>query len=117
MCPYACIFDLPGNVERIGTDIREYLHHKDVAERRLWFNTSVTSLEYADTPLCDTLLVTDIVHHIIQYNRDDDGMPVENRNFDVQYPLIFSTIDSCYQGSFSIFCVLPIDFLFRLWYN
>ena len=26
-----------------------------------------------------TLLVTDIVHHIIQYNRDDEGLPVEHR--------------------------------------
>ena len=72
-------FDLPEPGPRVGVDVREYLHWKDVAERRLWFNTSIMSLDYSETPIYTTLLASDIVHHIIQYNRDDDGVPIESR--------------------------------------
>lgn len=72
-------FDLPPTEPKLNTAIDEYLHHKDVAERRLWFNISVESREDADSYDYTTLLVTDIVHHIIQYNRDDVDIPVEKR--------------------------------------
>lgn len=72
-------FDLPKLEPRINTAIDEYLHHKDIAERRLWFNTSVASMEDVDVVDSTTLLVTDIVHHIIQYNRDDVDIPVDKR--------------------------------------
>ncbi|MBR2695736.1 ATP-dependent Clp protease proteolytic subunit [Candidatus Saccharibacteria bacterium] len=72
-------FDLPAAEPRVNTAIDEYLHHKDIAERRLWFNTSVASMDDVDVVDSTTLLVTDIVHHIIQYNRDDENIPTENR--------------------------------------
>lgn len=72
-------FDLPKLEPKINTAIDEYLHHKDIAARRLWFNTAVSSMEDVDVVDSTTLLVTDLVHHIIQYNRDDEGMPAESR--------------------------------------
>lgn len=72
-------FDLPNLEPRVNTAIDEYLHHKDIAERRLWFNTSVASMDDVDVVDSTTLLATDIVHHIIQYNRDDEDIPVEKR--------------------------------------
>lgn len=77
--PNLGFFDLPKLEPKINTAIDEYLHHKDIAERRLWFNTAVASMDDVDVVDSTTLLVTDIVHHIIQYNRDDQGIPVESR--------------------------------------
>ena len=72
-------FDLPKLEPKISADIDEYLKHKDIIERRLWFNTSVTSMDEVDIVDSTALLVTDIVHHIIQYNRDDADIPVDKR--------------------------------------
>lgn len=72
-------FDLPALEPKINTAIDEYLHYKDVSERRLWFNTSVAGMDDVDVVDATTLLATDIVHHIIQYNRDDEGVPVDKR--------------------------------------
>ena len=72
-------FDLPKLEPKINTAIDEYLHHKDIAERRLWFNMAVTSMEDVDVVDSTSLMVTDIVHHIIQYNRDDVDIPVDKR--------------------------------------
>ncbi len=64
---------------RINSGIDEYLFYQDIRARRLWFNTSVESREESECYDSTTLLVTDIVHHIIQFNRDDDGVPPEQR--------------------------------------
>jgi len=74
-------FDLPRTEPHINTAIDEYLHLKDIADRRLWFNVSIASMDEVDVVDSTTLLATDIVHHIIQYNRDDTiaDIPVDKR--------------------------------------
>ena len=72
-------FQLPDGDPKINTAIDEYLHHKDIAARRLWFNTAVMSMGNIDVVDSTTLIVTDMVHHIIQYNRDDEGIAPKDR--------------------------------------
>ena len=64
---------------KVTAFVNEMLFYEDIEARRLWFNTEVKTREEAGCYDATTLLVTDIVHHIIQFNRDDEGIPAENR--------------------------------------
>ena len=76
-------FDVSRLHPKIGCSYEEYFYYEDIAARRLWFNTAVenrTESSSSGVLDCTTLLVTDMVHHIIQYNRDDAGIPIEERD-------------------------------------
>ena len=67
------------NLPRINSGIDEYLFYQDIQARRLWFNTSVEPREESEVYDSTTLLVSDIVHHILQFNRDDADIPPSER--------------------------------------
>ena len=92
-------FDLSQTTQshpRVNSGIDEYLFYQDIQARRLWFNTTVESREDSENYDTTTLLATDIVHHIIQYNRDDEGIPPAERDPIKLY--LNSPGGDCYEG-------------------
>ena len=71
-------FELP-NPPKVSLAADEYIFQKDIAARRLWFNVDVEPKTSIDSYDSITLIPSDIVHHILQYNRDDEGRPIEKR--------------------------------------
>lgn len=52
----------------IGADLWNLFNMKDLAERKLFLNEAVTELS-----------ANELTHHIMQYNREDKNIPVEER--------------------------------------
>lgn len=64
-------YDIDADLEAVLTDsgmINELFYLKDLQQRKLFLKTDI-----------DSFSVADIVKHIMQFNKEDAGIPVENR--------------------------------------
>ena len=72
-------YEYPESMLKFTLDPFQHFFLKNLANRRLYLEGSIASRAEADYFGDDTMLVGDVIKHIIQYNRDDECIDPSDR--------------------------------------
>lgn len=71
---------IPEDMIKINCSLEEYHIQKERQERRLYLTRAISSLDYDESGIYEfTSMVGQIIFDIIEFNREDDGLPATER--------------------------------------